>query len=266
MNALFNNNFSELTQYAIVSTPYRPRYRNSCFTIFPFAQLNELIDTVCSRSFDEDDEPLYKIRFIMDSTYQVWFAEEGTPCAKIPGHGQIIEGRTCLTAGVLRFSNNIDTLKIDHKSGDYRPQFDSLKWFLAALIINMKTIKIKLPSTLSLLRLYSNGGNESESKLSIEQISQWIDENLNAVLIDAPIKQSTEKKLLEYSVNNTPTISPNTPYRRTHNNFFTSTSSHSTQTQVTLNQSDEEAEEKEPNILIGSSSIAVTAHLHKHLS
>lgn len=206
MHKLFGSDFAKVIPYGIIGLPCRPRYRNSCFILYPFAQLNELIALVCTKPLD-DDEALYKIRFVMDCHYQVWFAKEGTPCATIPGHGQMLEGHTCITAGVLRFSKDFKTLEIDHKSGDYRPAFDSLKWFLAALMVNFEARKIQLPATLSILRLNSAGASKNQSILALEDIVKWAQE-LSSFPIKMLAQQAIEKKVIQHSLNNTPNASP----------------------------------------------------------
>lgn len=212
MDKIFGRTVPEKTLFAMIAPAFRSRYRNFCFNLYPFAKLHDLINEVSHTEVDLDEDSLYKIRFVMNQHFQVWFSKEGPPSSITPGHGQMLEKEACICAGVLRFSKSFDILEIDHKSGDFRPDFNSLQWFLLALAVNIKSIKIQLPQMLYLLKLDSNGGNQSKYELSIESILNWA-KTVQKQQIDQLVEQTIEKKIMISSSNSSQETSPNYPVR-----------------------------------------------------
>ncbi len=116
-----------------------------------------------------------KLRFVVTLDKQLYFAFEGTPNAWIPAHYQMANkdkyNARCLTAGNIYLRKQADgsyTLeKINHKSGDFTPHFDSLKWMLALLFAFETLLPQRfLGSELEIEELDQRGGHLGSWKLS----------------------------------------------------------------------------------------------------
>lgn len=90
-------------------------------------------------------------RFLVDTSGKLWFAFETRPHNKAPKHFQMtgdpLETACCLTAGNIKFKDKSGTTlkNISHRSGDFHPSFLSLRWVMAALLINEDVLPFKLP-------------------------------------------------------------------------------------------------------------------------
>lgn len=93
-----------------------------------------------------------QFRFVVDKRGDVWFAPEGAPDATIPGHGHMLEGENCLTAGnVFVSADGRELLGVSNKSGDYKPSVSSLFWLFRNLFLHPTTFPFMIPSRLFIL-------------------------------------------------------------------------------------------------------------------
>jgi hypothetical protein len=87
-----------------------------------------------------------KIRYIVDREFNVRFGLEGTPSSKIPAHYQLASenpnSAECIIAGNFELDDKKYLKMVNNKSGDFRPNFDQLKWVLALLFYHQQ----KLPT------------------------------------------------------------------------------------------------------------------------
>ncbi|WP_298627659.1 hypothetical protein [uncultured Legionella sp.] len=102
----------------------------------------------------------YKVlRFLLKTNGELVFAHEGPPGDVVPSHWQMTGEENslfaeCYTAGNALFSIEDDLLQIiNHKSGDFRPEFDSLLFLLPELIKN----KIPMGNSLEIQQLDNSG-------------------------------------------------------------------------------------------------------------
>lgn len=153
--------------------------------IFDKSYKKEMFYITTIRDFDIEDQPLiaqanelkillddtkchteqyggerYKVlRFLLKTNGELVFAHEGSPGDIIPSHwqmsgvGNCIDAE-CITAGNAFFDPESHTLLIlNHKSGDFRPSFNSLQFVFLELIKN----KISLAEPLEVQQLDSAG-------------------------------------------------------------------------------------------------------------
>lgn len=91
-------------------------------------------------------------RFVVDIRGDVWFAPEGTPNETIPGHGHMLEGANCLSAGNVYVSaDGRELLGVSNKSGDYKPSLSSLFWLFRNLFLHPGTFPFMVPSKLQIV-------------------------------------------------------------------------------------------------------------------
>lgn len=119
------------------------------------------------------------LRFLVDSTGQAWFARETHNDFPAPAHYQMTGSPQsqayCRTSGNLFFSSDYKFLnRVNNKSGDFRPSFDSLKWFLAILILNEDSLPFAFPELLLVDEFSSSGRLECTLKLNVSELRQWI--------------------------------------------------------------------------------------------
>ena len=67
---------------------------------------------------------------------------------------------------------------INHKSGDFRPDLNSIRWILAALFFNKDSINLLIPENLSIEELNLSGGLEFTHQWKSADISTWLDANM----------------------------------------------------------------------------------------
>jgi hypothetical protein len=125
--------------------------------VVPAERLNELLN----------EAPLgkqYKVlRFLLRKDGTLVFAHEGTPGGKVPAHyqmtGQTHEEAEYIAAGNAYFDRKTNRCCIiNHKSGDFRPPFESLWFALNAFSI----AKVPMDDSIKLERLNSHGAVECE--------------------------------------------------------------------------------------------------------
>lgn len=122
---------------------------------------------------DKIGEKTYKIlRFLIRTNGELVFAHEGYPGGPIPAHWQMTGENSpskayCLTAGNVYFDKKNNLLeRINNKSGDFRPPFDSLQLVFPKLI----QAQIPLSNTLKIQKLDSSGCPEELFQVSKKEI------------------------------------------------------------------------------------------------
>ena len=139
------------------------------------------------------------LRFLVDIYGTLWFARETHdgvhPAA--PAHQYMASKDNCRTAGNLFFDATRETLlKINHKSGDYRPSFESLKWLLIILVLNEEKLPFKLPETLEIDQLNYSNAPIYTYKVSISAIISWV-KSLDATsILDLDKQHSFTKEVV----------------------------------------------------------------------
>lgn len=145
------------------------------------------------------------LRFLVDTTGKAWFARETHSDFPAPAHYQMTglpqNMAYCRTAGNLFFSGDYKTLnKLNNKSGDFRPSFDSLKWFIAILILNENSLPFALPETLLMDEFSSSGRLEHTWKLNIPKFRQWVQDAFTSKGIIEELQiQTQETKTVSYT-------------------------------------------------------------------
>jgi hypothetical protein len=173
----------------------------STFSIYPLSELPALIEVLRAKV---DPELKLKIRYMVDTAGKLWLAEEGGASSRIPAHYQMTgasaKEASCIAAGNITFSPDYKTIDvINHKSGDFVPAFDSLKWLLAILVANADVLApVTLPPILSIERLSSVGGFEEACLLEKEPLIKWINETFCAEKMASFRKQPTEIRISSY--------------------------------------------------------------------
>lgn len=172
--------------------------------------LHELLDEM-QRGGEKPD-----LRFIIvekDETIQLWLSRETNdatnpppPGTKIPVHYQLTgdsrESAACICAGNLFFEDDYKTLKkVNHKSGDFKPSFESLKWLLAVLMTYKQQSRehpsINFKETMLIEKLNANGGTLDEVPVSVQEISYFVgrfldgDEDIKGRLSTQPPSHKT---------------------------------------------------------------------------
>ena len=185
--------------------------------IYPLSKLPELIEKVRGKKLT------HKIRYLVDTNYKLWFAEEGTPSKTIPPHHRMSNSSFCFSAGNIRFTADFKSIHwSNHKSGDFQPSFDSIKWLLAILVANqelLKSISLPLPPQLLINELTSSGGDKAAHTFETAELISWINLELGEEQLISLRQQPTEiKEIIE--INETSCY----PFARTPGIFFASPS------------------------------------------
>lgn len=118
------------------------------------------------------------LRFIVDTQGKAWFARESHNKYPSPAHYEMTGApqneAKCRTAGNLWFSDDYKTLlKINNKSGDFKPDFDSIKWFLAILVLNEEQLPFRLPEVLIVEELI-NSRYIDVYEWNVSDIRTWV--------------------------------------------------------------------------------------------
>lgn len=171
----------------------------------------------------EAEEPS-DLRFLVDGHFKAWFAREthaNRPLA--PKHyqmtGNLRKQAQCIAAGNLELDKDHTTLiKVNHKSGDFRPSFNSLKWLLAILVLNEDQLPFKLPEHLLIERLNSVGGLEQNYNCPMSLIKEWVQTFQDNNMIDALKTQEKEFKDVSYEPEYQFTENDSSPYKTSNTN------------------------------------------------
>jgi hypothetical protein len=125
----------------------------------------------------ECDNKTYKVlRFLLRSNGELVFAHEGGPHGIVPAHSQMLVGDnvSCITAGNAYFNVETNTLElINHKSGDFRPPFDSLQFVLPQLVSELINVNIPISNTLKIEQLNGSGVVLETHQVSHEEIIEY---------------------------------------------------------------------------------------------
>lgn len=179
---LFN---PEYIKQPILMTGTIRHYDNSSPRIVKPNKLNQLLkDKICHKEIRGNK--VYKVlRFLLRTDGELVFAHEGCPNGVIPAHWHMtgatrVFNATCITAGNVFFDENNTLQIINHKSGDFRPAFDSLQFVFPELIK-----AVSLDETLEIQELSSSGALEQTYKVTHKEIQTFYE--------DQPINCQQEK-------------------------------------------------------------------------
>lgn len=141
----------------ILSQNKRKITSNQSHTIYSLQDAGTFLNILNAEASGEKE---VRVRFLVDTAGQLWLARERNEDSSkerlnpSPAHfmltGETGSSARCLTAGTFYFNLEQNQLiKIDNKSGDFKPDFNSLKW---ALLILMRTqnLSFHLPETLKI--------------------------------------------------------------------------------------------------------------------
>ncbi|MBX9704343.1 MAG: hypothetical protein K2X39_09350, partial [Silvanigrellaceae bacterium] len=142
------------------------------YVIYSLTHLNELLSALeISKEYHlrNNRYNTNKIRYLVTTEMQLVFAKEGTPNESVPAHYRMTceekENAQCLAAGniyVKKIGNHFQITKINHKSGDFKPELESMKWALAILLAHEASLPENfLPDTLVIEKINSSGGGET---------------------------------------------------------------------------------------------------------
>jgi hypothetical protein len=143
-------------------------------------------------------------RFLVDTSGKLWFAYENRPANTIPKHFQMtgdpLESACCFTAGNIKFKNKrVVVLKnINHRSGDFYPSFLSLRWILAALVVNEELLPFKLAKFIVIKEIK----NEKIYKhiWRLKRIKKWVNSfRDNETLIQQLSQKNISSKIVHYA-------------------------------------------------------------------
>jgi hypothetical protein len=151
-------------------------------------------------------EPRRTIRYIVDLNKQIWFAEEGEPSKTTPPHGRMTgqskQEARCIAAGNIDFSDDYERIvMVNHKSGDFRADFDSVKWPLAILAANqdlLTTISIQFDKQVTIEQLTSSGGPQDLHINSEAELTAWVAEYFNPEERKILTNQPSEVRTFSY--------------------------------------------------------------------
>ncbi|KTD53839.1 hypothetical protein Lsan_3503 [Legionella santicrucis] len=138
--------------------------------------INQLLkDKICHKEIRGNK--VYKVlRFLLRTDGELVFAHEGCPNGLIPAHWHMtgaarVFDASCITAGNVFFDENNTLQIINHKSGDFRPAFDSLQFVFPELIK-----AISLDKTLEIQKLYLSGALEQTYKIAHKDIQTFYED------------------------------------------------------------------------------------------
>jgi hypothetical protein len=127
--------------------------------IYSAYELENLYQLPKSNVCDDDDlelhdakyqaQKLKMLRFLLTTSGEMRFAREGRPVAKyIPPHYMMGD---CLTAGNMLVNPQNEIVKINNKSGDFRPNGNTLQYAIMSLrLITLKHSGIKIADTIDI--------------------------------------------------------------------------------------------------------------------
>ena len=164
---------------------------------YPIQKLPELIEVLRLKTEDP-----YTIRFLVDMGRNLWFAEEGLPSAHIPAHYQMTNEDNkvagCIAAGNLSFSEDYKhIIALNNKSGDFHPDFDTIKWPLAILIANttqLSTLGVDLPEAIKINSLSS----QMTHTLEKTALTAWLNVTFGEAKMGLFQRQPTAIKITTY--------------------------------------------------------------------
>ncbi|MBX9704272.1 MAG: hypothetical protein K2X39_08990 [Silvanigrellaceae bacterium] len=161
--------------------------RESSFTVYSLPNLLALLNLLKEADKGSCKFSTNKIRYLVTTDKQLFFALEGTPNAIVPAHYQMssetIENAKCLAAGniYLTQDNGFKIKKINHKSGDFTPCFDSIKWVLALLLANESLLQNFIPETIEIEELDVNGGQAGSYFVTKQNLAELLTPHIQLV-------------------------------------------------------------------------------------
>jgi len=153
---------------------------NRNFNIYSINDVKELFDEKIKNIEAGKKDDTY-FRYLLSENGQARFAREHNKQFASPAHYQMT-GKTqkdaaCITAGNLFFNEDFtQLLAINNKSGDFRPSFDSIKWFVIMLVLNEANLPFDLPPELIVQR-HENGIILDPFKWELADIRNWVQAN-----------------------------------------------------------------------------------------
>lgn len=174
----------------------------STCTIYPMRGLKRLLDNIKLK-----DPTATHVRFLIDNSFNLWLAEEGPPNKVIPSHQQMTGEQgtqaRCVTAGNIVFSKDMRFIEsVNHKSGDFRPSFDSMKWLLALLVMNEQLLleqDILLPPRFFIEKLTSAGGLENTFEIGHDELIAWVHDIFSPEQLGRLTSQPLTEKTVYYA-------------------------------------------------------------------
>ncbi|CAM4482187.1 MAG: hypothetical protein LEGION0403_FIIPPAGN_01560 [Legionella sp.] len=146
------------------------------------------------------------LRYLVGLNGEAWFARESHTKGPIaPAHykmtGSPRNAAYCKTAGNLFFSDDYSTLlKLNNKSGDFRPSLNSIKWILAIFVANEAHLPFRLPEVLIIEEQGYNGKVIDTLLCPIADIKKWLKTfTENTALTLSLQNQNSETKEASYS-------------------------------------------------------------------
>lgn len=168
--------FSKLTtkEYPIQQERRNP---TCTFNLYPIHQFKQLIvdyrNFIKENDIIEDDDEKNVFRYLVDTKGIIWFALEGTPARNIPSHHQMTtlsDNELCFSAGNIQINDQDEIININHKSGDYKPGFESLVHPLSILAAYHNKGVIKLAQDICIEKMLSSGGIEGMETLNLDSL------------------------------------------------------------------------------------------------
>lgn len=112
--------------------------------IYHVQNIDELLNKINLEKVERFGDKYKAVRFLLCKNGNLVFGEEGHPDENTPAHSQMVADPAeveCVTAGNAYFNSNHQLCILNHKSGDFRPSFNSLQFVLDALS-NCKQVKL----------------------------------------------------------------------------------------------------------------------------
>ncbi len=143
--------------------------------LYPIYQLDQLTRVMQQKN-------TFIARFVVNQEGVLWFAEEGVPESNIPAHYQMCSEHAsnawCLTAGNIEFSPDYrQIIRVNHKSGDFRPSFESLAVFFSIYLraprIDSVALPVLLASNVQVEKLSSSNSVDDTHNFTMDDLEAW---------------------------------------------------------------------------------------------
>jgi hypothetical protein len=170
---------------------------NFVYSIHSLTTLGELL------AEKKQGNEIADLRYLVDVNGEAWFAREThSDAPTAPAHykmtGSPRNAAYCRTAGNLFFSDDYSTLiKLNNKSGDFRPSLNSIKWILAILVANEDLLPFQLPEILMIEEQGHNGKVIDTHLCPIADLKKWLN-TFNTELTLCLKKQNSPTKEAPY--------------------------------------------------------------------
>ncbi len=169
--------------------------------IYPLRHLSTLIQKIQEKSI-----PIRTIRYLVDSSKNIWFAEEGAPSKTTPAHcrmtGNPPAQSICIAAGNIGFSDDFTQINmVNNKSGDFKPNFDSVKWPLAILAANQECLaksSLRLNQDIRIEQL-AGGNFQDLHYFTATELNDWVS-TFSSDELESLKEQPPEIKQVSYQI------------------------------------------------------------------